>query len=487
MRLSTLFLASAFAWVLTAAAALADPGESAAPPDAPSAEAPFAADPAVVEPETAVADAGPDETSAAAEAPARSEAPAAAEAPAPGDAAWEDFADPQFDPTVPGADSAETQVASRPASSGPRPALGPMAVDAKGVIGRIHTVVSGDTLWDISEAYLGTPWVWPSVWNENDGVDNPHRIEPGDRIWISSSEMRRVTDDEAEQMIAAVPGEDPGEAVADDSAGEVTEFEGEGTLVADEPLPAAVEDESELPVAVPLDPMGAMTGQVITLPSDQKSHYATADTLEEAAQIVDSPVLRAFLTQGDVVYLPLGEGEVSVGDEFTIFHDVEKIRDVETGAVLGYHFDELGWLVIQAVEGESSTASISEATGEIAREDHILQRERMSREIPVRTTSEEVEGRIVFTPGHRSLMGTTDTVILNVGSIHGVEVGTYMEAFQRGVVDDGAKMPDSVVAQLVVTRVEPESSVAFVTRTVRELEVGDNVRSVVVSDDVAAR
>jgi hypothetical protein len=492
MRLSTLVLASAFAWVLTATAALADSEESAAAPDALSAEAPLAAEPDLMEPEAIDgAPAGPEsgapvagEAPATGEGPVAGEAPAAGAAPAAGDAAWEDFADPQFDPTTSGP-AVETPVASRPAPSGPRPALGPIAVNAKGVKGRIHTVVSGDTLWDISETYLGTPWVWPSVWDENDGVDNPHVIEPGDRIWISSNEMRIVTDAEAEQMIGAVPGGQTDEVVSD---GETLQFEEEVSLVADEPLPAAVEDvdEAELPVTMPLDPMGAMTGEVITLPSDLKSHYATAETMEEAARIVDSPVLRAFLTQGDRVYLPLGEGEVSVGDEFTIFRDVLKIRDVDTGAVLGYHFDELGWLVIQAVEGESSIGVISEATSEMARQDRILQRERTSREIPVRTTSEEIEGRIVFTPGYRWLMGMTDTVILNVGSIHGVEVGTHMEAFQRGVVEDSHKMPDTVVAELVVTRVEPESSVAFVTQTVRELEIGDDVRSVVGSDELAS-
>ena len=29
--------------------------------------------------------------------------------------------------------------------------------------GYIHLIVRGDTLWDISNHYLGTPWIWPSV------------------------------------------------------------------------------------------------------------------------------------------------------------------------------------------------------------------------------------------------------------------------------------------------------------------------------------
>ena len=60
--------------------------------------------------------------------------------------------------------------------------LGPMGYDEEGQPGRIHVVVPGDTLWDISDAYLGTPWVWPSVWRENQGIENPHLIFPNDKI-----------------------------------------------------------------------------------------------------------------------------------------------------------------------------------------------------------------------------------------------------------------------------------------------------------------
>ena len=67
-----------------------------------------------------------------------------------------------------------------------KPVLGAIGYDAQGRQGRIHVVVKGDTLWDISEAYLGTPWVWPPIWKDNgEDIANPHRIYPGDRIWIT--------------------------------------------------------------------------------------------------------------------------------------------------------------------------------------------------------------------------------------------------------------------------------------------------------------
>ena len=51
-----------------------------------------------------------------------------------------------------------------------------------------YIVVKGDTLWDISEMYLDSPWLWPRLWQVNPEIDNPHLIYPGDKlslVWIN--------------------------------------------------------------------------------------------------------------------------------------------------------------------------------------------------------------------------------------------------------------------------------------------------------------
>lgn len=46
---------------------------------------------------------------------------------------------------------------------------------------RTHTVVCGDTLWDISEDVYGDPQKWRVIWKANkDVVEDPHWIFPGE-------------------------------------------------------------------------------------------------------------------------------------------------------------------------------------------------------------------------------------------------------------------------------------------------------------------
>ncbi len=50
---------------------------------------------------------------------------------------------------------------------------------------RSHTVVPGNTLWDLASAVYGDPYRWPSIWEANrDRVQDPHWIYPGQVLRI---------------------------------------------------------------------------------------------------------------------------------------------------------------------------------------------------------------------------------------------------------------------------------------------------------------
>ncbi len=74
----------------------------------------------------------------------------------------------------------------------------------------IHTVKTGDTLWDIANTYLQDPFRWPEIFRRNtDVVENPHWIYPGEQIRIAASAVRAEVLEARRQgvEVATAPGD----------------------------------------------------------------------------------------------------------------------------------------------------------------------------------------------------------------------------------------------------------------------------------------
>lgn len=438
-----------------------------------------------------------------------------------GELAWDQFDDPELDPstspapnpTLPAladSSSSESVVAAPEASEVASQSgiqltgeaefgisegtiLGPVGVDDLGRTGRLHTVASGDTLWDLAAAYLGTPWVWPSVWIDNDDIENPHRINPGDKIWITANEMRVVSDAQAESFLDPTPAS-PSEGTAATAGaidgGDDFAASAEAELIS--PV-AALEGESDelatleaFPVSVVgQEPGSIVSGRQITISQRDAMGFVSSEDLAGASSIVDSPIERTYLAAGDPVVIGMGEGDVEVGDQFTIFRVVEQVRDVETNRILGHHVDVLGWVEVRTLTGDTSIAEIRTSYAEMRRGVRVMPRKRIERHVTAQTTPDAIEGKVIFLPGERTVMADGDYVYLNRGEFHGVEVGSELEVYEPGLVINDrprrvdVRTPDHCVARLIVVSVTSDSSVAFVLTSTRELVVGDDVRPVV--------
>ncbi len=355
----------------------------------------------------------------------------------------ESYADSDF--PVPDETEPETVAPiSQPARS---VALGEIGYDDQGRQGRIHIVVDGDTLWDISDAYLGTPWVWPSIWTDNRDIQNPHLILPKDRIWISRYEMRRVTAEEAEQLLAGGPTPTD--------------------------MPAALEDEPE----------GDPLPRTFRVSFAESGGFVTSQELETSASVIDSVSARVMMVQPDEIYIGLGESEVSVGDQFTIFRTDAKIFDPDTGRLLGYHVNVLGWAEVTKPAPETSIVEIRQSNAEIEAGDRIIPRIAVNLEIEVVGSPGGVEGQIAFLPNGRGLMSTSDLVYLNRGEMDGLAIGNELAVYREGwdarenARDVRVEIPDRRIADLLVVTTRPETSVALITHTETEIARGDRFRS----------
>jgi hypothetical protein len=303
--------------------------------------------------------------------------------------------------------------------------------------------------------------VWPSIWKDNRDIENPHVIYPGDHIWITPTEMRRVSQKEAEALMAGRSPAAPEEIDAEE-------------LLPPE-LPEPVAEATEL-AAAPDEP----STRVIS--AREGVGLITAETLAASASIVGSVAPRLMLGQEDEVYIGLGWGDVEVGDEFTIFRERERVVDPDTRRLLGYHVDILGWLEVKETHEETSLARIRESGAPIEKGDRLMVRERVPEEIAIQEAPDGVEGRLSFFAGSRTIMAAIDYVYLNRGTLDGLEVGSPLEVYREGYLGkevtrgESVRIPERIVAQLVVVKAQPETAVAFVASSDVELELGDRFR-----------
>jgi hypothetical protein len=341
-------------------------------------------------------------------------------------------------PMAPGAAPAASAPAARPSSAPSR--WDPRRATRRATKAASHTVVRGDTLWDISEAYLGSPVVWPKIWKSNPGVKDPHWIYPGEQIWISATEMRPLTKQEASAVV---------------------------------PVSAAEHEDVEV------RQVGAFP-----VPDMEKMGFVSAELFETAGSLLGSPEGEKWLAAHRRAYVSFGEGQVQVGDRFTVVRENEKVRDPETGRRLGVHVEKLGWLEITKVGPESSEAMVRVSTAEMQRGDRLIPRIEPALEVPVHVgTPAPVEGQIASCPNQRTIVSQRDVIFLNRGLDDGLDIGSALEVYRPGTVvkDHETRikhhLPDEIVANLIVISAEPNSSLAIATHGILELARGDRFRT----------
>ena len=164
-----------------------------------------------------------------------------------------------------------------------------------------HVVVKGDTLWDISEQFLDSPWLWPEIWYVNPQIENPHLIYPGDIIslvYVDGKPQLRVQ-------------------------------RGKGVFK----LSPQARSE-RLDKAIPTIPVDAIQ-QFLTQPL-----VVDEDTLKDAAYVVSSADEHLIVGAGDRAYV---RGiDASQGSRYHVFRPGDAYIDPDSGEILGYEALYLG-------------------------------------------------------------------------------------------------------------------------------------------------
>jgi LysM domain len=326
--------------------------------------------------------------------------------------------------------------------------------------GTVHTVVRGDTLWDLSQQYLGAPWYWPKVWSYNPQIANPHWIYPGNQVRFHTG-----------------TGEEP--------AGEVELEPGSGTVGQLDIGPGEpVEDEGVAMIGLhPYQPKGRER-----MP---REGFVTDRELERIGIISKSFAETQMLTTGDIVYLKFKDPSTAVvGKDYLVYRPDRKVYHPTTGRFLGYLTVLLGQVrVLQTSDPNYVRGQISYTASAMYRGDYIgPPGEQMALTVaPVaNSNTKDLEGAVVASMGPYSttITGERAEVIVDLGSADGLVPGnTFTIVRQADPLDQGvdpasnqdSRLPREEIGRCIAAEVKEHASTCMLLRTVREIVAGDHL------------
>lgn len=325
-----------------------------------------------------------------------------------------------------------------------------------------YTVVKGDTLWDISARFLKDPWQWPSVWNNNEQIKNPHLIYPGDVLvlqYVNGKPQLTLLRNEKREP-APMP------------ATETTETGPTLPVTRLEPEVRA----SSIAQAIPtLDP--ATIGPFVT-----DALIVGQDELDKAGYVAagfDHHVALGNLSR----FYARGLGK-DPADRYRIFRPGKALRDPDSGKLLGYEAMYLGQAKL-LTPGDPSRLEVVTATQEILPGDRLL----VAPKTPFlpyyqpHPPAKVVHGRILTAVNGVSEFGTNTIVTINLGRDAGLDEGTVLRVMRHAgtaidpVTHDAFTLPDEQSGLLMVFKVFDRASYGLVLSATRPMHLLDVVQT----------
>jgi hypothetical protein len=325
--------------------------------------------------------------------------------------------------------------------------------------GTTHTVVKGDTLWDLSQTYLGSPWYWPKVWSYNPQIANPHWIYPGNqvRFFVGSGE------------------EQPGQVEVEGEPGAETMGEGDIDLV--EP----VENNQVTMIGPrPYEPKGRERMPRIGFVTDKE--------LDRMGTLAKSFAETEMISSQDIVYLKFRDpSALAVGKDYVVFRAERKVYHPRTGKLVGYMTLLLGQAkVLQTSDPNYVRAQIGYSYDAMYRGDLVGPAgEALTLLVaPVaNSNAKDVPGSVVASMDpYITVNGGRDGVVVDLGTADGVQRGNTFTIIRQADPNDqdidpsanqDPKLPPEEVGRCIAADVKEHATICMLISTAREIVSGD--------------
>jgi len=365
-----------------------------------------------------------------------------------------------------------------------------------------YSVVRGDTLWDISERFLRSPWLWPEIWQVNPQIDNPHLIYPGDVISLvyedGQPRLRLDRDNRTVRLSPQVRATSLAEAIEPINLSDIRQFLDKRTILSAEEI-----DDLPYVVALQEDTIAATEGFKIYVRD-------MPDGIERGANFA---VVRPTIEFQELpAHFPWETAtEYDPGRRAWTYPGGKSIQDYGVQFWENYidrlYFESivsLGFEVLQAgtaevlITGDPATLLITQSDFEIKAGDLILPQFDANFDteyMPHSPESIPYNAQVIAMSKTLFGAGPTQVVAINKGSLDGVVNGDVFATHRPGITirdlvkyprDDvktyfspsrrdmaTVKLPDEYTAHVMIFKTHEHISYALVMRAEQAVKVAD--------------
>jgi nucleoid-associated protein YgaU len=309
-----------------------------------------------------------------------------------------------------------------------------------------YTVVKGDTLWDISERFLKSPWLWPEVWHANPQVSNPHLIYPGDIIGLVYVDGQpRIT------TIKAGP---------------------ENGVVKLSPKIKSIPISTAIPT-IPLEAIASFLSE---------NRIVEPIEMDSAPYVLIGKEQHLITAAGDTVF---ARGNVGEADKMAVYRSGKTFVDPVTNEFLGLEAKSIATTQVTAINNEVISLMVLRSNEELRQGDRLLHTEDRvinSTFMPSKPDF-DIRGQMISVNTGVGNIGQYNVVVVNRGERDGLVEGNVLAIYKNGGIvrdpftKEKIELPSERAGIMMVFRVFDKLSYGLILKATRPLAVMDEVRT----------
>jgi hypothetical protein len=314
--------------------------------------------------------------------------------------------------------------------------------------GFYYTIQKGDTLWDLSNHFNDSPWLWPELWEGNDQITNPHWIFPGERIRLyQKSGSQAIGQTNTAQPVAVVS-----------------------------PVVPVKPAEEEKPAA-----------PYFLYNSIDRVGFIRTPPVTPSGTIFEVQGRKVLISQGDVVYIrPAGEAAKKMlipGSRHTVFRIMKPTDDPRSEETIGTQHYILGIVEVTKKEPDMVLAKVLKSFRTIRVNDMLMPFNQRSSEIELKPSTPGIDGKVIISEDHTKLTGEFVLAFIDKGRADNIEVGQQYSIYsqQKTVLEkneiSSKSLPPVDFGSLLVLHTEQTTSTVIITNATRVISPGERFRT----------